>query len=134
MLWKTDRQKKEFHKIDTGLQHMLLFMDAYAQYHFNTDLYITGLIRTDEEQDEIYGDDEAYQESPWKSYHQVLLAADLRYNLTFDQWAELLTMAERLFMHLGFNCMVHTPGNDEGWEPHVHIELQVFYDEEYNHG
>lgn len=134
MLFKTDEEKEEFHEIDTGVQHMLLFMDAYSQHHFGVELYVTELVRSDEEQDDIYGDDEVYQNHPWKSYHQLKLAADLRYNLDFNQWSELLTMTERLFMHLEFNCVVHTPDNEEGWIPHVHVELQLPYERSYGHG
>lgn len=134
MLYKSKREEAEFYSVDMGLQLMLLFMDAYSQHYFNVELYLTGLIRTDDEQDDIYGDDESYQTNPWKSYHQLKMAGDLRYNLTFDQWAELLTITERLFLPLGFNCVVHTPENEEGWEPHVHVEVQVLYDEEYHRG
>jgi len=131
MRLKTAGEETEFHDVDFGLQQMLLFMDAYSQHFFQVELVVTELIRTDAEQDSIYGDDPEYQADPWKSYHQFKRAADLRYNLTFEQWTELLTMAERLFeVPYDVFYVVHVPNNPDGWTPHVHIEIRVPYSEE----
>lgn len=68
----------EFDRSKPRLQALVLYLGRYAYRRFDIVLTVTHVNRTQEEQDEIYKDNFAYQEAPWKSVHQFCRGADIR--------------------------------------------------------
>ena len=118
-----ERLSREFTDlISPGIRTLILFTGAMSLYLYKKKPIITTLGRTQEEQDEIYGKEASYIEDPWKSYHQLGMAVDLRFApFVFSEWAELLTIVEAVYKAHGIACIVHTPQVSP--KPHVHIEL-----------
>ena len=118
-----DRLLEEFTDfISPGIRTLILFTGAMSFHLYKKKPIITTLGRTQEEQDEMYGEDPSYIEAPWKSYHQVWMAVDFRYApFTFSEWAELLTIVEAVYKPHGIVCLVYAPQASP--VPHVHIEL-----------
>ena len=124
--FKTERQRNEWdNEASPILQILVLSMNAYAEWMWGKSIIVVTLKRTQEEQDKIYKDNSEYQLTPWTSYHQTdpCMAADLRYKpLTFDEWAVLFTVFEKVFDEFGVNLILHTP-NDTRYTEHAHVEL-----------
>jgi hypothetical protein len=124
------RLEEEFSRLDLGLKAVILAAHGYMQHHYGKGLTLVTLLRTDAEQDATYKDYETYQKAPWKSYHQLGLAADIRYApFDFDEWASCVVFLENAFQLLGFDAFIHTP-NDTLWPPHVHVEVHKHTEKE----
>jgi len=78
--FKTDRIAKEWEseKIPQKLRDTVILGAFYSFTYFKKPLVLTGIYRTPQEQYDIYKDNPAFIESPWKSNHQVWRAIDLR--------------------------------------------------------
>lgn len=82
------RLSKEFsilQKKNRDLYDIINDLYYFCQDKFKKDIVVTMILRTQEEQDEIYkgttrGSRE-YDKNPWKSFHQFYLAVDIRSNI-----------------------------------------------------
>lgn len=67
---------------NSGLNSKLISLILYSANYFDMILQqpfvVTGLIRTQSEQDKIYGSLVSYQKAPWKSVHQYGRGCDVR--------------------------------------------------------
>lgn len=68
---------------NSGLNPRLVSLILYSANYFDLVLQrepfvVTGLIRTQSEQDKIYGNLVSYQKAPWKSVHQFGRGCDVR--------------------------------------------------------
>lgn len=78
MKFKTPRQAKEFPEITDRLKSLVYLAKHYMLSKYNYEITITDVLRTQEEQDSIYGDNTNYIEKPWKSVHQYFRGVDIR--------------------------------------------------------
>jgi hypothetical protein len=83
ILFKNDsaRLKKEYEDLQESNAHLFDLINDLAKFinkKFEKDLTITMILRTQEEQDEIYKNDPKYKVRKFKSPHQFSHAVDLR--------------------------------------------------------
>jgi hypothetical protein len=91
ILFKFPHLKEEFegkhndsgYSIHPRLQAVIFALAGLVQYYFNKDICITGILRTQIQQDQLYrgkikAEGEKYELKPWKSPHQFGCAADIR--------------------------------------------------------
>ena len=64
--------------LETRLRSLINMADEYSTMEFGKDIVITGLLRTQQEQNEIYKKNPDYIKKPWKSVHQYGRGCDLR--------------------------------------------------------
>jgi hypothetical protein len=82
--FKTERLCRQFNLplTTTSLSPKLISIIMYSAWFFDAELnqpfVITGLQRTQGEQDSIYKNDERYKVKPWKSVHQFGRGCDVR--------------------------------------------------------
>jgi len=113
----TERDLEEFNVISPRLRALLLEVSHYSQKTWGIVPIITHLLRTQEEQEAIYGIG-TYKRSP----HQYGRAADLRSRIyTIEQVAELVNYLNKEFPRGDKykTALYHTVGR--GW----HLHLQV---------
>lgn len=117
------RLEEEFLQIDLGLRAVLFTTNGFMQHYHGKGITVVTLHRTDAEQDLLYAGYPSYQKKPWKSFHQVWWAADIRYApFDFDQWAGCVVFLENAFRRVGFHARIHTP-DDSLWPAHIHVEI-----------
>ena len=68
----------ELLKLNKSLYDILFDLADYVKDSFKKELVVTGIFRTDQEQDEIYKNDAKYKIKKFKSPHQNYTAFDLR--------------------------------------------------------
>lgn len=68
----------EWGELVPRLKKIIEFLYLYIELKYNVDITITCLLRSQEEQDQIYGNEESYKKKPWKSVHQFFRGADIR--------------------------------------------------------
>ena len=80
MKFKNDRLRKEWESDDLNvdLRRMVLCIEQMLLSKYRYEPTITSIFRTQEEQDNYYGDREDYQKKPWQSVHQFWRGVDLR--------------------------------------------------------
>ncbi len=79
--FKTKRIENEFAELinkNNDLYDLLLDLSIHVKKTYNKTITITGLFRTQKEQDSIYKNDPKYKKKPFKSPHQFFHAVDLR--------------------------------------------------------
>jgi len=131
ILFKHEHLKDEFDQLDPRLKTILYYICGFASNEFYKDITITGLLRSQAQQDAIYALNLNYQKSPWLSVHQFMRGADVSTrNLSED---EVLILTEML------NFMFHySPGkktalyHDVGLGAHLHLQVpgksvSIFY-------
>ena len=126
MRFKTGLIEDEYlnNKISSRLEAILFMLDKYVKIEFDKEILITGLIRSQKEQDDIYGNNPAYQKKPWKSVHQYGRGADIRvHNFTqteLDKIGNFLNMItyDENRLHKK-TAIVH----DVGRGNHIHIQV-----------
>jgi len=64
-------------QLDNRLRFIILALAGFTFEEFGKPIKITSIFRTQETQDAIYGGNEKYKKSPWKSLHQFWQAADI---------------------------------------------------------
>jgi len=130
ILFKTERQEAEWPDIAGKLKQLVELLNIYMHLKYNIDPMVTELMRTQEEQDDIYGKkaDKAtrdkYKKKPWQSVHQYGRGADIR---THD-W-ERNQVKDALFI---LNTIVYDPKRPRkktaihhniGTGEHIHIQV-----------
>ena len=128
--FKTDRQRTEWNDISGRLKQMIEMLSIFRYLRYNKEMVITELMRTQEEQDELYGKKadketrEKYNKKPWSSVHQFGRGADVR---THD-W-ERNEVRDALFI---LNTIVYDVSrprtktaihHDIGTGEHIHIQV-----------
>ena len=92
-------------QLSAKLRDMVELGERFTKHQFNKELTITEIFRTQESQDEIYGNNPKYQEKPWKSVHQYWRGIDLRvWDFTEHEIEKLTTF---------FNCFEYDPNRPE---------------------
>lgn len=130
MRYKNDRIKKEWEseKVDKRLQIILLYLDWYCKNFAvrtdgkKTDIQVTGLHRTQKEQDRIYRNNPKYKKKPWKSVHQDWRGGDVGVNAFSTKTKRFLRdMLNRRFKNMGTSkvCVWH----DIGLGDHFHLQV-----------
>ena len=120
------RLESEWPFLDDATRSVVVWCGGYSSMEWGRRLTLTTIYRTQAEQDLIYQNNEKYQESPWKSYHQLYLAVDFRFSpLSELQWKALEARCKTLFFHLGTKFVIHSPGGPSA--PHVHLETHRNY-------
>lgn len=73
-----ERIKEEFNnpKLDNRLKIIVYALAGFINFNFSKALVLTGIFRTQEEQDEIYKDNFQYQKEKWSSVHQFGCGTD----------------------------------------------------------
>jgi len=123
--FKTNRQSEEFPLVSPHLRGLVLDVAFYVGRKYGKPILITDLLRTQEEQDAIYGSNPEYWKKPWRSVHEFGRGCDIRSrDFMAAQTAELLRYIasawpydpERPEMH---TAIIHSAGNG------MHLHLQV---------
>jgi hypothetical protein len=122
------RLKNEFDQLRTEnneLWEMVLNnIVPYCKTHFNKDVTVTMILRTQAEQDSIYkgsvnSKGRKYDEKPWKSPHQFWHAVDLRSrDFSKDQITQLNDYINGLYNpinYYSFTIFDHNVGLGEHW-------------------
>ena len=128
MKFKTDEIEAQWNsdKVSKKLKDIIKMGEEYSSIEFGQELTITDLIRTQEEQDRIYGDSENYQINPWPSVHQFGRGADLRVrDFTKEQIDKLTTFFNLITYDSNRSnkktCLVHNVGQGL----HFHIQIKA---------
>lgn len=131
--FKRTRISGEWDELDTKLRKILEFLYLFMEVRYNQDITITELIRTQEEQDILYGKKcsnkdtrERYKKSPWKSVHQYGRGADIR---TFDWKREWIDDIMSILNKIPYDenrphkqtAIYHDIGTGE----HIHIQTWI---------
>lgn len=122
----------EGNRVDPRLKVVLFALSTFAWRQFKKDIYITELLRTQRQQDEYYGNIEAYKTKPWYSVHQFGRGADASIKgakernvlpLTEDEVSAIEDFLDRHFLYNGpyKTCIVH----DIGQGVHIHIQVDA---------
>lgn len=121
--FKTDRIKNEFDwkKIKPKLIRLIELISLYVELKYKKNILITGLIRTQAEQDSIYKNNPKYKKKPWRSVHEFGRGGDLRsWTFTKEQIADIKKFANMIPYRKGKNtCVVHNVGRG------IHFHFQV---------
>ncbi len=89
--FKEQRQAEEFPLVSPHLRGLVLDVAFYAGRRYGKFILITELLRSQEEQDQIYNNDSRYRRRAWKSVHQFGRGADIRIrNFTAVQQRDIL--------------------------------------------
>ena len=125
MKFKTQRIANEYesNSLSDKLVRLIKVADSYMLAKYNYEITVTDLIRTQDEQDEIYKDNEKYKSNPWKSVHQYGRGADLR---TRDMSQDMIDDLEQVLNRIPYDtnrpdkktCLVHNVGKGM----HFHIQ------------
>jgi len=107
--------------IKSKLKKLIELISFYVELKYKKNIMITGLIRTQAEQDSIYKNNKKYQKKPWKSVHQFGRGCDLRsWTFTKEQIRDIQEFANRIPYRKGKNtCVVHNVGRG------LHFHFQV---------
>lgn len=115
----------ELLKLNKPLYDILFDLADYVKDAFKKELVVTGIFRTDQEQDDIYKDDVKYKVKKFKSPHQVWTAFDLR-DSTFlpDEIKKIVKYANDKYNKTNtytWTALDHSVG--KGW--HFHVQYVV---------
>lgn len=109
--------------LDSRLVTIIYALAGYSCYKYHKSLMITELIRTQEEQDAIYGNNPAYQQQKWQSVHQYGRGVDLRiFYFKDDELADMLKWLSNTFTYATpnkFTALLH----DVGQGKHLHVQV-----------
>lgn len=124
MKFKTKREEDEFlsKAVDQRLKDLVNMIDLYMRVRYGKRTTITGVMRTQEEQDFIYRANPAYQVKPWMSVHQIGRGVDIRCNdMTEAEITDVVEVLNRI--------PYRTPGkstairHNVGAGDHIHIQV-----------
>jgi len=127
--FKTENKQRlldEFHSdlMDRRLRLLIYAVSAYCWETFHKPILITEILRSPDEQREIYKNDPAYQQQPWLSVHEYWRAADLR-TLAFTS-GEIINLVGWLNDMIEYDKGNHpTLLYHEVSEHGLHLHLQV---------
>lgn len=123
--YKTNRILEEWKnpELKDKLKNIVVLLAFYSWHFFQKKLVVTGIYRTQEEQDRYYADNEKYQHKPWNSVHQYWRGVDIR-SYTYDdvEIKTLMKIANTIPYDLNRptkkTCIYH----DVGKGKHIHIQ------------
>jgi len=127
--FKTKRQAEEFRYLHPGLQKILYWLSGWTEMNTAAkQITITGLIRTQEEQNAIYADNVLFRESPWPSVHQFGRGADisvLGFLSSGDDPASICVEVNREFLYGDgrHSTAIYHEVNRHG--KHIHIQVRA---------
>jgi len=124
IVFKTLRQRQEFNSplLDKRLKIILYCLAGYMEYILSQPLIITGIFRTQEEQDSIYEDNFAYKQNPWTSVHQVWRGADTSVlYLTKEQIDDIVVFLNDNFKYSSPRFST-SKAHNVGFGSHIHIQ------------
>ena len=111
--------------LDSRLVVILYSLAGFVYFSYGKSLTLTELIRTQAEQDAIYGNDPAYQQTPWKSVHQFGRGADISiFYFTPEEQKEILKFLNTNYIYAVGSThetgLIHEVGTYG-----LHLHLQV---------
>lgn len=127
--FKTPALRSQFNLLHPGLKHILYWLSGWVEINTSAKrIIVTDLIRSQEEQDEIYGNDPRYGEKPWKSVHQFGRGADIsvhRFITDGDDADEICREIEQEFPYGDgrHQSAIHHQVGNRG--KHIHIQVRV---------
>jgi len=120
----------EFARIDNRLQALLIYTSGLVDYLYSQHVVVTMLLRSQAEQDRIYGADPAYQARPWKSVHQVGRGVDIRsYTYTRSQIDNIVAEINSSYLYSAQHptALYH----DVGQGAHIHLQVPATSGRQY---
>lgn len=121
--FRNEQDKAEFDYIDDRLVFIIYAFDGYISANFpEYSITVTHILRTQEEQDRIYGNNPEYQKKKWTSVHQVGRGIDV--STAGWQRKDIDTILEFLnIAHYGKGTLRTTIFHDVGRGEHIHIQV-----------
>lgn len=99
--------KSEFEKCDSRLRFIFYSYVCYIYQKYGYIPTVTGVDRTQPEQDELYKNDPLYQVRNWMSVHQTDPCRGLDFR-SFDMTKDILLDTERYFKQVKYNDVKST--------------------------
>jgi hypothetical protein len=124
LLFDEPRLIGEFESLPSRIKKILWYSAALSSDEFNTPLVLTHILRTQEEQNEIYGNNQKYKLNPWKSPHQELRAADARLrDMGVKNANRLAEEINRIFPYDQVTGIKTVLVHDVGHGNHIHFQI-----------
>ncbi len=127
IIFPNSQIRQEFGLLHPDLLKILYWLSGWVELNTNAGaITLTHLIRTQSEQDEIYGADPEYQLKPWKSVHQFGRGADISLSdFIFER-----DNVEAIIATINSNWRYRTPGKQTALIHQVgnmgmHMHIQV---------
>jgi len=120
--FKTKRIAKEYLSPDLSddLLSIICILSAYCQLEFKKDITITGIYRTQEEQEKIYSKNKQFKKAPWYSVHQFWRGMDIRSkNFTKKECDKIVLFLNMITYDTIHNTVVY---HDVGLAKHFHLQ------------
>ena len=126
--FKSKRIAKEYLSPDLSddLLSIICILSAYCQLEFKKDITLTGLYRTQEEQDKIYLNSrkhkKQYKLSPWYSVHQFWRGCDIRSkNFTLKEQKRIMIFLNLITYDTKYKTAKH---HTVGLGKHFHLQTK----------
>lgn len=120
--FKTDKEKQEWEsgKLDSRLYIIVCSLSGFVQNKFHKDIEITGIDRSQNEQDNIYKDNPDYQKAKWYSVHQFWRGVDIsvKYFTDIEKLAILEFLNQFEYGNDKKTALIH----NAGYGTHLHIQ------------
>jgi len=111
--------QEEFNKCDNRLRFIVFALAMYLYYKYKYCITITSVMRTQKEQDSIYGDNPEYKKQKWQSVHQFGRGIDIRDS---DMVDAIKNDAYLFLEQVIYNGDKHTALNHNVQGLHFHIQ------------
>ncbi len=132
MQFKTKRIFEEFAQpchssmLNSRLLALIWYSAGFFESILRIPIVLTGLIRTQAEQNIIYEDNEAYQKKPWKSVHQFGRGCDVRIRGIQSAYVnKFVVHINKSFPYRPVNNANYDKGHPTALLEKDHIHLQV---------
>lgn len=130
LYFKEERQLNEFLAITPQMNKILIDLAVFMFLRFKYIVTITCLLRSQQEQDDIYLSHrdplirKKYREKPWLSVHQFGRGADVRFDFPLGWLKEIIEYLNKKYPYdpnrpEKKTAMVHNSGSGE----HIHIQV-----------
>lgn len=124
IFFDNSKLEKEFELVNSKLKGIVWYAAFLCIENFQSPLIITHILRTQEEQDEIYKNDKKYQKSPWKSVHQFNRGVDVRlHNIGIKNATMLAKKINSLFPYKKGTDKKTVLVHDIGHGNHIHFQV-----------
>ena len=126
MKFKTDRIRREWESMDLPdkLRRIVVSIEQFMLAKYSYEITVTQILRTQEEQDNIYGDRENYQVNPWKSVHQFFRGIDIRNrDMTPQMIEDVLMLANQIIYDDKRPHKQTAKSHDVGKGDHIHLQV-----------
>ena len=127
--FRTAALRPQFNLLHPGLKKILYWLSGWVEINTSAKrIIITELLRTQEEQDEIYSANSDYPEKPWKSVHQFGRGADISVHgflSNGDDIEDICREIEREFPYGDgrHRSAIHHQAGKRG--KHIHIQVRT---------